>query len=55
VKTTNRPVQVDGITFTRSAAELSHLAGLDRSVFPTFNFNNSPRIAAVNRAERTSP
>jgi hypothetical protein len=50
VKTTNQPVRVGDEVFTRTGAELSHLQGLDRSLFPVFNFNNSPRIAAVNRA-----
>ena len=50
VKTTNQPVHVGDVTFTRSDAELSHLKGIDRSAFPTFNFNNSPRIAATQKA-----
>jgi hypothetical protein len=50
VKTTNEPVVVDDVTFTRTSAELAHLDGIDRKQMPAFNFNNSPRIQAVNRA-----
>jgi len=46
-KTTNRPVRVGEKSYTRTPAELSHLEGLDRTVFPVFGFENSPRIKAA--------
>ena len=46
VKSTNIPVVVGDVTYTRSPEDLTHLAGLDRTEMPAFNFNNSPRIQA---------
>jgi len=48
VKTTNQPVVVEGVTYTRSPEDLAHLAGLqpERQEFPVFSFEKSPRIAA---------
>jgi hypothetical protein len=34
-------------TFDRPPEQTAHLAGLDRSTFPAFSFNNSPRIRAA--------
>jgi alpha-glucosidase len=50
VKSINLPVTVDGKTYTRPAEELDHLAGIDRTLYPVFRFNNSPRIAGALRA-----
>src|ERR1700722_4083555 len=47
VKTTNQPMRVGNEVYTRTPAELEHLIGLDRSVMPVFNFNNSPRLKAA--------
>jgi hypothetical protein len=47
VKTTNVPVRVGDVTFTRTPAELAHLAGMNRALFPAFSFENSPRIRAA--------
>jgi hypothetical protein len=47
VKTTNQAVRVGDQVFTRTDAELTHLAGMDRAGFPVFRFENSPRIKAM--------
>ncbi len=39
----------------RPAAELAHLAGLERERMPAFSFQNSPRIQAENAGRRTGP
>ena len=56
VKTTNEPVVVGDVTYTRPAQDLAHLVGLDRArpLFPVFDFNNSPRIQAYPRRRDTS-
>jgi hypothetical protein len=55
VKSTNRPLRVGEKTYLRSPSELAHLAGINRPAFPTFSFNNSPRIQAANRATASDP
>jgi hypothetical protein len=50
VKTTGRPLHVGDTILTRTPQEMAHLTGLDRSLIPAFNFNNSPRILAAARA-----
>ncbi|HVX86744.1 MAG TPA: hypothetical protein VH253_18320 [Phycisphaerae bacterium] len=55
VKSTNLPLRVANQTFTRPPADLLHLAGLNRDHFPTFSFENSPRIRAAATLPATSP
>ena len=47
VRADNRPLVADGQTTTRPAADLAHLAGLDRDRMPTFDIHNSPRVRAL--------
>ncbi len=46
IRTDGKPLRVDNRTYTRPLAEMSHLAGLDRSQIPAFDLSRSPRIQA---------
>jgi hypothetical protein len=46
-KTMNRPAD--------SPADVGHLTGMDRSKYPRFDFNKSPRIQAANRPPAQTP
>jgi hypothetical protein len=52
---TNAPTRLNGKTFSRPPEDLAHLAGLDRTTFPAFNFENSPRIRAAATQPRRTP
>jgi hypothetical protein len=52
IRTDGRPLIVDGQSFERPAADLAHLAGLDRNRLPAFDFNHSPRIQAYQASSR---
>ncbi|RYX85682.1 hypothetical protein EON83_04910 [bacterium] len=47
IRTDGQPLQVNGQTYTRPAAEMMHLAGLDRNLIPAFNIAKSPRVQAL--------
>lgn len=39
----------------KAAADTAHLAGMDRDAYPTFSFENSPRIKAEAERAKTPP
>jgi hypothetical protein len=54
VKTTNLPVAVGDVQYTRPPTELTHVEGIRRDEMPAFDFNNSPRIQAANATQSKS-
>jgi hypothetical protein len=55
IRSDGQPLRVNGQVYTRSAADMAHLAGLNPSLFPKFSSSNSPRVRAWKATQPAAP